>query len=243
MYVFSTLTTLAAAAVLGRTVVRGRRVPLLLELPRYRWPSLPTTLRSMWQRGREFLVEAGTVILAFTIVMWALLSFPKAPQAHLDAEARGAAPIAQVESASAPSPIEYSFAGRMGKTLEPVMEPLGFDWRITVGVIGAFSAREVFVSVLGLVFGLEDTDDEALPLRERLREQKRADGSPLYTPLVGASLLVFFALACQCMSTLAVVRRETRSWGWPTLLFVYMTGLAYAASFIVYQGGRLLGLG
>jgi ferrous iron transport protein B len=121
------------------------------------------------------------------------------------------------------------------------MQPLGFDWKITIGIIGAFSAREVFVSTMGLVFGLEDTDDEALPLRDQMRAETRADGKPAYPPLVGLSLMVFFALACQCMSTVAVVRRETRSWRWPALLITYMTVLAYVASLLVYQGGLLLG--
>jgi ferrous iron transport protein B len=241
MYLFSTLIALLAAWVLGRTLVRGHRVPLLLELPRYRWPNLRTTLRMITQRTREFLVEAGTVILALTIGMWILLSFPK-PEATSDA---GSAPTAQLTSSEhAPPPsIEHTYGGRLGRALEPVVRPLGFDWKLAVGVIGAFSAREVFISTLGLVFGLDDTSDEALPLRDRMRAETRPDGSPAYPPLVGLSLMVFFALACQCMSTLGVVYRETRSVRWPLLLFAYMTTLAYAASFIVYQGGRLLGLG
>jgi ferrous iron transport protein B len=258
MYVFSTVTTLLAAYVLGRTVVRGRSVPLLLELPRYRWPSLSATLRMMWQRTRAFLTEAGTVILAFTLLLWCLLSFPKPPDgaesslpvaaqeihapSALHAAHPGAAEEAGEESSSeAARALQYSFGARLGKALEPVMAPLGFDWKLTVGIIGAFSAREVFVSTLGLVFGLEGADETPDPLRDKMRAETRPDGKPAYTPLVGLSLMVFFALACQCMSTLAVVKRETRSWRWPALLFVYMTVLAYGASFIVYQGGKLLG--
>jgi ferrous iron transport protein B len=120
------------------------------------------------------------------------------------------------------------------------MQPLGFDWKITVGIIGAFSAREVFVSTMGLVFGLDDPEDE-LSLRDSMRAETRPDGEPACTPLVGLSLMVFFALACQCMSTVAVVKRESQSWRWPALLVVYMTSLAYVASFIVYQLGLLLG--
>lgn len=243
MYVFATLITLLAAAVLGRTVVRGVSVPLLLELPRYRWPSLGTTLRMVWQRARQFLTEAGTVILGFTIVLWVLLSFPRAdaPQS----EPLGTAHTAEATEATAPADpgaaLRNSYGGRLGRAIEPVMAPLGFDWKLSVGIIGAFSAREVFVSTLGLVFGLEDADAEPEPLRDSMRAETRADGEPAYPPLVGLSLLVFFALACQCMSTLAVVKRETASWRWPALLFVYMTVLAYGASFVVYQGGQLLG--
>lgn len=254
MYVFSTVTTLVAAWLLGRTLVKGRHVPLILELPRYRWPSFGNTLRSMWLRTREFLTEAGTVILGFTTVMWLLLSYP-APPASVESNVAPATASAGVEAAEvgdaereeaheeqrAISPIEYSFGGRLGQALEPVMAPLGFDWKLTVGIIGAFSAREVFVSTLALVYGLEDADEESVPLREHLRAETRNDGKPAYPPLVGLSLLVFFALACQCMSTLAVVKRETQTWRWPLVMFTYMTALAYVASFIVYQGGKLLG--
>ncbi len=268
MYLFSTFMTLLAAWVLGRTVVRGRSVPLILELPRYRLPSWMATARMMTQRAGEFLKEAGTVILAFTIILWALLSFPKPPEealasgtstdqaAHQAGDVRARAPDlpdssqpenpsgVDANSSAVTKPrtaIEYSWGGQLGKTLEPLMAPLGFDWKITVGIIGAFSAREVFISTMGLVFGLEETDDEALPLRDKMRAETRADGRPAYPPLVGLSLMVFFALACQCMSTVAVVKRETRSWRWPALLVVYMTTLAYVASLLVYQGGRLLG--
>jgi len=250
MYVFSTVMTLAAAAVLGRTVVKGQRVPLLLELPRYRWPSWTTTARMMLQRTKEFLTEAGTTILGFTVVLWVLLSFPRADAPpHLDDAAgrattvqRAEPPETQTAPASAePTAIENSYGGQLGKALEPVMRPLGFDWKITVGIIGAFSAREVFVSTMGLVFGLEDTGDEDRSLRDQMRAETRPDGEPAYPPLVGLSLMVFFALACQCMSTVAVVRRESQSWRWPALLIVYMTALAYVASLVVYQAGLLLG--
>src|SRR6185295_18180990 len=124
----------------------------------------------------------------------------------------------------------------------PVIEPLGFDWKIGVGLIGAFAAREVFISTMGVVYGAEDDSGAESPtLREKIRSEMHADGRPVYTPLVGLSLMLFFALACQCMSTLAAVRRETRSWAWPVFLFAYMSALAWVASFAVYQGGRALG--
>jgi ferrous iron transport protein B len=239
MYLFASVTTLVVAAVLGRSVVKGRRVPLILELPPYRLPRFRNTLRSMLERGFVFLKEAGTVILACTIVLWALLAFPREPAPAATAtSAVHAEPSAEDRERA----IERSYGGRLGKALEPVFAPLGFDWKLNVGLIGSFAAREVFISTLGLVYGVGDTDDEALPLREKLKNE-RVDGAPRYTPLVGLSLLVFFALSCQCMSTLAVVRRETKSWRWPAFMFAYMTSLAYAASFVVYQGGRLLGFG
>jgi ferrous iron transport protein B len=261
MYAFAVVTTLVVALVLGRTAVRGRRVPLVLELPPYRLPSLKLTLRSMFERALTFLKEAGTVILACTVALWALLAFPRPPEHELERTASAtsvhAAPVtptgpgaAALATApvhpTAPEPshserrIEQSYGGRLGKAIEPIFAPLGFDWKIDVGIIGAFTAREVFISTLGLVYGVGDTDGEALPLREKLRQETRG-GKVRYTPLVGLSLLVFFALSCQCMSTLAVVRKETRSLKWPAFLFAYMTGLAYALSFLVYQCGKLLG--
>jgi ferrous iron transport protein B len=247
MYVFSMVTTLAAAGILGRTVVRGRRVPLLLELPPYRLPSFGGTLKLMWERATVFLREAGTVILACTVVLWALLSYPK-PSESAEAPIAASAPagaispnqLASVE-AEPETAIETSYGGQLGKAIEPLIRPLGFDWKLGVGIIGSFAAREVFVSTMGLVYGVGDLDDEAKPLRQRMRDDRNSSGGPVYTPLVGISLMIFFALSCQCMSTLAVVRRETRSWRWPLFMFAYMTGLAYVASLIVYQGGRWLG--
>ncbi|HLV21552.1 MAG TPA: ferrous iron transport protein B [Polyangiaceae bacterium] len=239
MYVFSVCITLIAAAVLGRTAVRGRRVALILELPPYRLPSLGAILKLMWERSAVFLREAGTVILVCTIALWALLSFPRTPPA---VEAAVGAPVAAETAAAPQSPaIENSFGGRLGKALEPAIAPLGFDWKIGVGLIGAFAAREVFVSTMGLVYGIGDAEEAVEPLREKIRREARADGQPAYRPLTGLSLLVFFALACQCMSTLAVVHRETKTWRWPAFVFAYMTGLAYVMSLAVFQVGSLLG--
>jgi ferrous iron transport protein B len=239
MYLFATVLTLLAAGVLGRTVVKGRRVPLILELPPYRLPSLRGTLKMMWERAWVFLREAGTVILACTMALWVLLSFPRSSASP--PPERPAASAVSTTSAPAPSPIAQSYGGRLGHAVEPVLQPLGFDWKIGVGLIGAFAAREVFVATLGLVYGIEDTGDDPAPLRTRLRAETRADGKPAYTPLMGLSLLIFFAVSCQCMSTLATVKRETKTYRWPAFMFAYMTGLAYLLSFTVFQVGRLLG--
>ncbi|MFN7142661.1 MAG: nucleoside recognition domain-containing protein, partial [Myxococcota bacterium] len=140
--------------------------------------------------------------------------------------------------------LRESYCGRLGQAIEPVIAPLGFDWKIGVGLVGAFAAREVFVSTMGVVYGIGgDTDEESAPLRDRIRAETRPDGTPVYSPLVGLSLMIFFALSAQCMSTLAVVKRESRSWGWPAFLFGYMTVLAWVVSFAVYQGGKALGFG
>ena len=252
MYLFSTFITLISAGVLGRTAVKGRRIPLILELPPYRLPSLFGTLRMMWRRALMFLKEAGSGILLFTILLWALLSFPRPalvdqplpPAAAIHQQFTGHQPAEAATPApppAGPSAIEQSYGGRLGKAIEPALRPLGFDWKIGVGLIGAFAAREVFVSTLGLVYGIGDADENTTPLRDKIRQEQKADGSPAYSPLMGLSLMVFFALSCQCMSTLMVVYRETRTVRWPLFMFGYMTTLAYVASFLVYQSGRLLG--
>jgi ferrous iron transport protein B len=236
MYLFATVVTLISAGVLGRTAVKGRRIPLILELPPYRLPSLRGTLKMMAERAGSFLKEAGTVILACTVALWVLLSFPRIPAPEA---ASGRTATTQV--ATAASPIAESYGGRLGHAIEPVLEPLGFDWKIGVGLIGAFAAREVFVATLGLVYGIDDTGDDGASLRDQLRAEKRADGKPAYSPLMGLSLLVFFAISCQCMSTLATVKRETKSYRWPAFMFAYMTGLAYVLSLAVFQFGKILG--
>lgn len=253
MYALSVLATLSAAAVLRRTLVRAPRPALVLELPPYRRPLLANLGASVWQQVRAFLVDAGTLILALTVLLWALLSYPRDAATEQRFERQRAQleqrtpsdvqALALLANQEAGERLRHSAAGRLGHALEPLLAPLGFDWRIGVGILGAFAAREVFVSTLGIVFDVADADEGSAPLRLALREARRPDGTPLMTPLSGVALMVFFVLACQCMSTLAVVRRESGSWRWPALLFGYMTVLAYLVTLLVYQGGRALGLG
>jgi ferrous iron transport protein B len=255
MYVFSTITALVAATVLSRTLFKAPAVPLILEMPPYRLPHWPSVLRMMWQRTRSFLEGAGTVILACTVALWLLLSFPRNAAANEGFEAQRAsiraqsiepaerdARLASIDSEEKSARLRGNYDARLGHALEPAIEPLGFDWKIGVGLIGAFAAREVFVSTMGVVYGAEAENGATSPtLREKIKAETRADGRPVYTPLVGLSLMIFFALACQCMSTLAAVRRETRSWAWPVFLFAYMSALAWITSFVVYQAGRWIG--
>ena len=250
MYLFSVLTALIAAWVLSRTIkpLRGKRLPFVIELPPYRLPRVRDVIRMMWEKSSMFLREAGTVILGCTVALWALLYFPRQlpeHERHIDA-AIASAPSDEartaLENEKAGALLRNSYGGRLGHAIEPAIEPLGFDWKIGVGIIGAFAAREVFVSTLGVVYSVgSDSDETSEPLRDALRNERGADGRARYTPLVGLSLMIFFALACQCMSTLAVVKRETASWRWPLFLFGYMTVLAWVVSLVVYQVGRLLG--
>jgi ferrous iron transport protein B len=257
MYAVSVVATLGAAAVLRRTVLKGPRPALVLELPPYRMPEWRTLVRSTWDRVRSFLVDAGTIILAISIVLWALLTYPKSDEVHARYEAERAtitanvsddeaqaAQLSTVDAAERSEQVRHSVAGRVGTAMEPALRPLGFDWRIGVGLIGAFAAREVFVSTMGMVFGIaEDPEEESAPLRDALKQATHRDGTPLITPLAGVSLMLFFVFACQCMSTIAVVRRESGSWKWPILMFTYMSVLAYVVSLAVYQLGSLMGWG
>lgn len=249
MYAFSVLTSLVAAWVLSRTVrpLRAKRLPFVIELPPYRAPRLRDITRMMWSKTSVFLREAGTVILACTIALWALLYFPRslpegapafADEIAAAAARHDAAAVTELEHARDQALLENSFGARMGKAIEPAIEPLGFDWKIGVGIIGAFAAREVFVATMGVIYGAGDDESS---LRRRLSDERKPDGSRAYAPLAGLSLMVFFALACQCMSTLAVVKRETGGYRWPLFLFGYMTVLAYSASLLIFQVGTLLG--
>lgn len=244
MYLLSVVVALVAAAVLGRLLMPGTAVPTLLELPPYRVPQPIAVWRLVKDRSLDFLGEAGRVILVATIVLWGLLSFPRYDPAELATPAEVAAVEAaggSVEELYEGRALERSFGGRMGQLLEPVTAPLGYDWHINVGLIGAFAAREVFVATMGVVYGVGEADEESEGLRERMAQSTHSDGSPVWTPLVGASLMVFFAFAMQCLSTLAVLKRETGGWKWPAFITVHMFALAWISAFVVYQGGRLLG--
>ncbi len=233
IYVVSTLLALVAVGLLGKTVFKGTPQPLLLELPPYRLPDTRTILLVLWDRTRAFLSTAGTVILVMTVVLWVLLAFPGR---NMDGREGEALATAQAEQ------LRGSVAGRIGTFMEPAIEPLGFNWKIGIGLVGSFAAREVFVSTMGVVYGVGGESDETdASLRAVMRRDTRPDGTPLWTPLAGLSLIVFFMIAMQCMSTLAVTRRETGSWPWTLFLLGYLTTTAYVASLLVYQGGRLLG--
>ena len=224
MYTLGTVGAFGFAWLFKRTLLKGAPPLMIMELPPYRLPGLKDVALQMLERAGIFLRRAGTVILGISIILWFLAAYPKAPA--------GATPTQQ---------LAQSFAGRAGHALEPVIKPLGFDWQIGIGLISSFAAREVFVSTMGVVFNAESSEENTAPLRDALKAARWPDGRVLFTPLVCLSLMVFYVFAMQCMSTIAVVKRETNGWKWPVFQTLYMTGTAWVLSFIVYQTGHALG--
>jgi ferrous iron transport protein B len=206
----------------------------------------------MLTRAWLFVKRAGTVILAISIILWALMYFPRTPEARIQNSEvssrpeRSANDNEQRSAINEPLPegeqLRNSFAGRLGHLIEPAIRPLGFDWKIGVALIASFAAREVLVSTLSIIYNVgKDENEQSETLISAIRNAKDDNGKIVWTPLTALTLMVFFVLAMQCMSTVAIVRRETNSWAWTLFMVGYMTGLAYLASFITYQGGRMLG--
>lgn len=252
LYAAGILSGAFASAVLRRTATRGLSLPLVLELPAYRAPQARVVARKAGRAAWHFLRDVGTTILVASVALWALLTIPlpgaSAPRpepAAVTATAGGDKPApvpAPVEEPAETVVAERSIAAGVGRALEPVTRPLGLDWRVNVGLIGSFGARELMVGTMGIIFGLEKAADDPAPLSQRLREAKRPDGSPLYTTRSCLALLAFFVLACQCMSTVAAIRRETRTWRWPAFVLGYTYVLAYVAAVVVYQVAGFFGV-
>jgi ferrous iron transport protein B len=224
MYALGTFGAFGFAWLFKRTLLRGKPPLMIMELPPYRLPRLKDEVLHMDERAWLFVRRAGTIILGISILLWFLAAYPRAPQ--------GATPTEQ---------LAQSFAGRTGHLLEPVIKPLGFDWQIGIGLVTSFAAREVFVSTMSVVFNTESSANDTTPLRQALAGARWPDGRVLFTPLVCLTLMIYYVFAMQCMSTIAVVKRETNGWKWPIFQTLYMTGTAWVLSFIVFQGGRLLG--
>ncbi len=257
MYSLGIFVAVVAAFILKRTVLKAPPPPFIMELPPYRMPSFRTVFTNMLDRSWQFVKRAGTVILAISIILWALMYFPRSvPPAvaggltsndSIMIESRGHSPqplatAGGTDSSDESLQLRNSFAGQLGRTIEPVIAPLGFDWKIGVALIASFAAREVLVSTLSIIYNVgKDATEESETLISAIRSETRDDGTPVWTPLTALTLMVFFVLAMQCMSTVAVVRRETNTWRWPMFMVVYMTGLAYFAALITYQGGKALG--
>jgi ferrous iron transport protein B len=231
---------------MNKFVLRTRPLPFLLEMPPYRRPRLRDIFWRMWERAREFLVRAGTVIVAMTIVIWALVYFPRPESVREHVEAQVVASAAgddaldrRVEAAY----IEQSYLARAGRAVQPIFAPAGFDWKITVGVLASFPAREVIIATLGTIYGIGSEVDEASgDLRTALKSDLWASGDragqPVFTVPVALAIMVFFALCLQCGATIAVMAKES-NWGWAVFAFAYMTALAWVGAVLTYQLGRL----
>lgn len=226
VYFLGMITAIIVALIFNKTKPPHASHNLMMELPPYRQPMLRSILWQLYERTKSFLSTAGSIILAISIVLWFLASYPKAENDRdLNQRQR----------------IEKSFAGQLGKAIEPLIKPLGFDWKIGVGLITSFAAREVIVSTLSTLYNLEEETGQNTSLIEALRKDRYPDGRPVFSLLTALSLMVFFVYAAQCMATFAIIKKETNSWRWPIFMVAYMTTLAYIASLLVYQGGILLG--
>jgi ferrous iron transport protein B len=224
LYFSGIFAALIASWVLRRTATKGKGLPLVLEMPSYRVPQASVVFRKAWMAARRFLRDVGRTIVVVSAVLWVLLTVP------------------MPGSEKTEHPIDSSIAAVIGRKIEPLTKPAGFDWKIDVGLIGAFGAREVMVATLGVVYGIEDAGDDSTPLAEKLRTAKRPDGTSVYSVRTGLALLAFFVLACQCMSTVAAIRRETQSWRWPALVLAYTYAAGFAAAVLVYQITGIFGV-
>lgn len=258
LYAIGIVTAILVSLVLRKTVLKGGNSMLAMELPVYQRPRFRLIGRHTWFSVKSFLVTAGTVIFAATIVVWVLAYFPRpaAIGARFDQERAAveqSAPadeddrIAALDAREAAAYLEQSYLASIGHAVQPVFEPAGFDWRLTVGILAAFPARELVIPTLGTLYSLGDVeasaDDPDPRLKDALRNAKGPDGKPTMNGLIALAAMVFFALCSQCAATLAAIRRETHSWRWPLFTFGYMTVLAWLAAVAIYQIGTLLGYG
>jgi ferrous iron transport protein B len=220
MYLLGIVMALLMALLFKKTILRGKTPDFILELPPYRLPSIKSVLIQMWERSVLFLQRAGTIILGVSIVLWFLATYPK------------------MDHGNPSEKLAHSFAGQAGHVIEPLIRPLGFDWKIGVGILTSLLQREVFVSTVSTIYNIQGGDDNTTSLRDQM--QKDIDpftGLPKFTALTAICVMVYYVLAMQCMSTLAVMRRETNGWKWPMFQLGYMTVLAYGVTFIVYRIG------
>jgi len=220
LYVLGGTAALGAASLLSRSLGRGDALPFYLELPPYRVPPARLVASQVWGAARAFLRRAGTIILLVSMLLWGLLHFPRVDLAPGPESARQA--------------LEASAAGRIGHALEPAIAPLGFDWKIGVGLVASLAAREVIVATLAQIYAASEPDGGSLRAALRSDVDPRT-GRPVFTPATVAALLVFFVFALQCTSTLATMRRETNSWRWPAFAFGYLLALAWGASFLTHR--------
>lgn len=220
LYMLGLILALLMATIFKKTILKGKTPPFILELPPYRMPSLKSILIQLWERSALFLKRAGTIILGVSIILWFLATYPK------------------LDKGTPSEKLYHSFIGRAGYLIEPVIKPLGFDWKIGIGMLTSLMQREVFVSTMSTIYNIENSDEHSVSFKAAM--QKDIDpltGTPMFTMLTAICVMVYYVIAMQCISTLAVVKRETNSWKWPLFQLGYMTGLAYLFTFIVYHIG------
>jgi ferrous iron transport protein B len=262
MYLLGIIVALLMAWLFKKTLLRGETPLLIMELPPYKHPVPRVVIGHMWDRSKLFLRRAGTVILGINILLWFLATYPHLPGGQKQFEqqrdslerslrergeppATAKAQMVALENQRSGLELRNSFAGRIGRAIEPIIAPLGFDWKMGIGIVSSFAAREVFVSTMSVVYNIGRTEPDQVESKRTLvatlKKEKREDGTPAYTILTGLTLMVFYVLAMQCVSTVAIVRRETNSWKWPVFQWIYMGVLAWLLAFATYRIG--LGLG
>jgi ferrous iron transport protein B len=243
LYILGIVGVLGTAFLLKIILKTTEKSYLMVELPSYRAPRWWDVVLTMYNKSKTFVLEAGKVILAISVILWVLASY--GPPAKMDeVRAAGEAKLALattpeaeelIVSETSSQLLENSFIGIMGRGIEPVIRPLGYDWKIGIALIASFAAREVFVSTIATIYSIGGGAENDLTIREKLNQQIRPDGDKVYNTATAFSLMIFYAFAMQCMSTLAVVYRETKGWKWPLIQTVYMTALAYLSALLVYQ--------
>jgi ferrous iron transport protein B len=250
LYLLGIFAAAGIAFLFRKTILRGPTPPLLLELPPYRLPRLKNLALTLLERAKLFLVSAGTIIFAVSILLWGLSSYPRWSKIENQFNAERTALLSQpkdptrtvalerLEQKVTAERLRHSFAGMLGRVFEPALEPLGFDWKIGVGILGSFAAREVFVSTMGVVYGVGSSADDKSLTEELKADVNPQTGAAVWTPLVALTLLVFYAFALQCVSTIAVMKRETNGWRWPAFAFAYMAVLAYGGALLTRWLGQ-----
>ena len=240
LYLLGIVAALGSAYVFNKILKTNEQSFLMIHLPNYRTPEFKNIGLIVWEKVRAFTVEAGKIILVVSLVLWFLASFgPSEAMQNAENEALTIATEQQLDETQtedllAAKTIEASYAGHLGKFIEPAIRPLGFDWKIGIALLTSFAAREVFVGTMATIYSIGSVDDES-SIREQMAKETRVNGRPVYDFATALSLLLFYVFAMQCMSTLAVVKRETNSWKWPTIQFLFMSAMAYFSSLAVYQ--------
>jgi ferrous iron transport protein B len=241
LYLLGLLMALVVAFVARWFIKIKERSFFILELPTYRAPRWGNIVQTMINKAKIFVFDAGKVIMIISLILWAMSSFgpgdrmKNVTQQYEQLKQQPNANVEQLDKELGTARLENSYAGILGKSIEPVIAPLGYDWKIGIALITSFAAREVFVGTMATLYSVGDQDENDLRLRDKMKAAKKEDGTPVYTLASGISLMIFYVFAMQCMSTLAVVKRETKTWKWPIIQLIYMTGLAYVMSFIVFQ--------